>query len=595
MKPHIFIIGSPSLDQLTLKGRTHHSVGGAGLYTALAAVQSGAHVTLFAPKPNPLPPEFEFIEKYIHWIGPEILPENVPRFHIQHGKKETKYTQAFFGAEETLSPKELPHDLSHFSLIHCVPLGNAKTQLRFIESIKKRGARVVSAGTALSIIENDPDAVQQVYNQTDLFFMNQQEAEFLSNHFNITPQSPKKILLTTHGEDGVLIQTGDFNTHIASYSSNVLDPTGAGDTFCGTVLAELSQGNHPVMSAKKGAQLSATMIQGIGPEKLLNKSQTAYEDSEKHVSINKDQVRRIASLITNLDEAEPYNFIGPSLPPENYPHTLDFFFVTTLQQFSFWEEHKGQYKAPLIGTMDGQELKGAFYLFQAYWKRLQDNPDFFTPEQQARQSRGDMIDLFKSDHGEDLMPALDLHLEMAHAYGNTMLTLGWTPENILQMAQSSDTPLKTFLQLLDFVGGYREDPLRKKSALLALILEQRPEHFLSFGKREQLPPVIDYHCMRANLRLGMVDIINGDLQKKLRSRGAVSAEEEWAVRHKVYEAVALLPELSGRSMGTVDWFFFMSRKRCPEMTEPLCSICPADSVCAQRTELFQPVIRTSFY
>jgi hypothetical protein len=31
------------------------------------------------------------------------------------------------------------------------------------------------------------------------------------------------------------------------------------------------------------------------------------------------------------------------------------------------------------------------------------------------------------------------------------------------------------------------------------------------------------------------------------------------------------------------------------MTEPECGECPVDVVCAHRKELFQPVIRTTFY
>jgi hypothetical protein len=45
----------------------------------------------------------------------------------------------------------------------------------------------------------------------------------------------------------------------------------------------------------------------------------------------------------------------------------------------------------------------------------------------------------------------------------------------------------------------------------------------------------------------------------------------------------------------VDWFFFNSRRRCPEMTEPICEHCQVDPICAHRKELFQPVIRTTFY
>jgi hypothetical protein len=48
-------------------------------------------------------------------------------------------------------------------------------------------------------------------------------------------------------------------------------------------------------------------------------------------------------------------------------------------------------------------------------------------------------------------------------------------------------------------------------------------------------------------------------------------------------------------MGAVDWFFFNARRRCPEMTEPECNLCALDPLCAHRKELFQPVLRTTFY
>ena len=60
--------------------------------------------------------------------------------------------------------------------------------------------------------------------------------------------------------------------------------------------------------------------------------------------------------------------------------------------------------------------------------------------------------------------------------------------------------------MLDHVGGYREDPLRKKSALLAMVLNNRPEKFFEFGNMESLPPFVDYHCMRSNLRMGLLDV-----------------------------------------------------------------------------------------
>jgi hypothetical protein len=174
--------------------------------------------------------------------------------------------------------------------------------------------------------------------------------------------------------------------------------------------------------------------------------------------------------------------------------------------------------------------------------------------------------------------------------------------------------------MLDHIGGYKEDPLRKKSMLLALILEQRPEKFLRTvlhpstaplrgsahamsqpqagwraGRDAGEPPVIDYHLMRSCLRTRLVDVIDDDLRRKLIGREELAGTEEWAVRFAAYQAIQRVQSLSGRSMGAVDWFFFNARRRCPEMTEPDCINCAIDAVCAHRKELFQPVIRTTFY
>jgi hypothetical protein len=73
------------------------------------------------------------------------------------------------------------------------------------------------------------------------------------------------------------------------------------------------------------------------------------------------------------------------------------------------------------------------------------------------------------------------------------------------------------------------------------------------------------------------------------------AGDEEAVRRASYRAVEQVRMRSGRSMAEVDWFFFQNRRRCPEMTEPECSRCEVESVCARAKELFQPVHRTTFY
>jgi hypothetical protein len=148
---------------------------------------------------------------------------------------------------------------------------------------------------------------------------------------------------------------------------------------------------------------------------------------------------------------------------------------------------------------------------------------------------------------------------------------------------------------LDQIGGYKEDPLRKKSSLLALALTQRPERFLLLGEDEQVAPVIDYHALRSCLRIGLIEVMDEKFRNKLVNRQIVSSAEEWAVRYAAYCAIEQVIALSGKSTGAVDQFFFGARKRCPEMSEPECQFCQVDLMCAHRKELFQPVLRTTFY
>jgi hypothetical protein len=204
-------------------------------------------------------------------------------------------------------------------------------------------------------------------------------------------------------------------------------------------------------------------------------------------------------------------------------------------------------------------------------------------------------DLLRADDGSLPMPAFDLHLAQARAYGHDLLALGWMPQHMVAQANAAPRPIGKLLTLLDGIGGYKEDPLRKKSGLLALILAQRPERWLRPAAGEGFPAVIDYHLMRSCLRTGLIDVLDAELEQALLERRLLQPAAEWAVRLAAYEAVEALVEQSGQSMGAIDWFFFNARRRCPEMSEPECAACAIDPVCSHRKSLFQPVLRTSFY
>lgn len=594
---HLLVIGSPSLDRLHFAGTSVDSAGGAGMYTAMAAHRSGAQVSLFSPRPAPIPAPLQPVADRLHaWLGPVVKPEDLPHFEIAHEGDKATYMNFSMGAESALDPNLLPTDLSAYDAVHVIPLGEAGKQHAFLQACRARGARFLSAGTFLEDVRDRAQMVTANMELVDAFFMNEEEALCLYGSLEKANTHPARVLFITLGEKGTLVVQGDHHTHLPAAPARCLDPTGAGDTFCGATLAHLLAGEHPLMAALAANTLAAREIEQVGPAALFAVDTSTEIALDPRVRLDPQQLQKVSALIRSLPEAAPTRFTGDDFPPVGHPFALDFFFAGTLQQFSFWETANGHYSHPLIATLDGKQLKGSSYQYRAFLRPLDADPAFYSPQRQANLSRQELKTILQADDGSHPTPAFDLHLQQARRYGRDLLAQMLTPREIVLRARKSPTPLKTFLGLLDHIGGYKEDPLRKKANLLALCLNQRPEHFLPFGADEAVQPVIDYHCMRSALRIGLVEVLDPDLQRKLIARQIVTPEEEWALRYAVYLMQQQVVRISGKPLGAVDWFFFgYMRTHCPEMSEPVCCECAADPVCAHRTNLFQPVLRTTFY
>ena len=158
------------------------------------------------------------------------------------------------------------------------------------------------------------------------------------------------------------------------------------------------------------------------------------------------------------------------------------------------------------------------------------------------------------------------------------------------------TPVRRLLEHLAELPGYGEDPLAKKANLLAIVLGNRPEHFLELRDRESIRPIVDYHLMRGCLRTGCIDLLDPELARRSAQRLWVDGVEERAIRDAAKVAIDQLVVQSGTSVAAVDGFFFtLGRRLCLETEVPRCGECPLESVCGQYTERFQPVFRTTAY
>ena len=319
------------------------------------------------------------------------------------------------------------------------------------------------------------------------------------------------------------------------------------------------------------------------------------DDPAPRVVVDVDRIRAIAERLSELPGMTPFDFTGEHLPPVGHERVLEYFFAATLQQFGFWHEAGNRYESPSTGVLSGRPLKGSDYLWAVYRRWLDRSPEGLDPRGQAELDSDELAARLAADDGTGPLPMFQERLGLARAYGRDLSNLGPTPADMVARANSESRPVRALLGALGHVGGYGEDPLGKKSALLAMILRQRPEGFLRAAPGDEVPAIVDYHVQRSCLRMGLVDVGNQATKARLERRELVREPEEQAVRSACREVMDELASVSGLGMGPVDWFFFQNRRRCPEMTEPECEVCPVEKACARRTELFQPVRRTTFY
>lgn len=265
----VTIIGSASLDRLYVHGEWHTSIGGAGLYTALAAHRAGASVTLFAPRPEPMPEALAPVAQRLHWLGPTCSPAELPSFEIaHHGNGRSELVNAHWGAEARLTPQNLPEAGLPDGLIYCGPLADPARQLAFIQHFRQLGRRT-AVGTYGRAVNNFFDIVRATFLQADIFFCNENEARGLFGAIDDATTAPGHLLFITLGERGALVIQNDERTHLPGLQVTEFDPTGAGDTFAGTTLAHLAWGAQPVPAAQHAVAAAAEMVTTLGPAKLL--------------------------------------------------------------------------------------------------------------------------------------------------------------------------------------------------------------------------------------------------------------------------------------------------------------------------------------
>lgn len=276
----------------------------------------------------------------------------------------------------------------------------------------------------------------------------------------------------------------------------------------------------------------------------------------------------------------------------------------------------------LEGTVGGRWYRGSDYLVRRAVEHCAHVPDFWKPRALSHLLEHNLAAAFSSDgHAEN--STLDRLAERTRQVRGLAIWLLRHYDGYVERLLPEDRSIsvRDFCELLSETECY-SDPLRKKSYLLLMTLEQTGLIRLEDPEAIELP--VDYHVMRVLLRTGVLRVHDDALRARLAGEKPVSPADEEAIRRATLEAGRAMVR-DGISMFHLDAALWsIGRSCCREKGRPFCQLsvtcprkpsrcslldsfsypcadhCPLSGSCATALDhgaelLHAPVVSTHFY
>jgi cytidine kinase len=282
--PDLVVVGSVSSDRLRLPGGRQARVGGgAGLYASLGAAAVSTRVGLAGLYSDDLDGETAaWLRASVDIAGLLRVPGRCLRFDIVYDEAgRVEYAIDGAEAEELISYQHMPEPFTHARGFHLCPTGAPPAQLAMAQALRadpRAATAVVSATTFHNRIIAAFDIVHALWSLVDLLVCNTEEAMLLTKRetpdeargriVDLVRDHQRSPVVVTRGAAGVDIVNAQGLCHVPAYPSRVVDPTGAGESFAGALLAAWVAGKELPQAAVSAAAIASITVEGIGPAQL---------------------------------------------------------------------------------------------------------------------------------------------------------------------------------------------------------------------------------------------------------------------------------------------------------------------------------------
>jgi sugar/nucleoside kinase (ribokinase family) len=297
----VTVLGTVALDTIKTPLEKKCSIlGGSAVHFAMSA-RLFTKVNLVACIGDDFPLTYT---RFLHNKGVDISSVctiNGPTFHWT-GEYKSDFNRAItIDTKIGVLADFVPQVSARVANSEIVFLANVDPQIQeyFLSKIKK--PRVTALDSMNYWIDNKRKDLLKVLKKVDIYCANEHEAKDLTGELNLIKAAKHllrfgpKIILIKKGEHGALLYSKNFMFILPAYPiEDIVDPTGAGDTFAGGFMGYLAQQGSLEISNLKKALLFATVaasfnVCGFGvesTEKLtLNEIKKRVAQFKTYISI----------------------------------------------------------------------------------------------------------------------------------------------------------------------------------------------------------------------------------------------------------------------------------------------------------------------
>ncbi|MFT7622631.1 MAG: sugar/nucleoside kinase (ribokinase family) [Myxococcota bacterium] len=277
----VLVVGSVAYDDVeTPHGRRENLLGGSATYFSVAASRFAAPRLVGVVGSDFEPADRAMLAEHgVDLDGLEVDESGGTfrwggRYHENMNDRDTLFTH--LNVFTRFEPKiPAAYTTSEFAF-----LGNIDPELQLGVLDQLDSPRFVGLDTMNFWIEGKRDALEKVLSRIDGLFVNDEEGALLTDRGTaltigraLQSMGPSTVVLK-RGEHGALLFHGEEIFHVPAYPlENVVDPTGAGDTFAGGFFGYLTRcGSMDDDSLRRamicGSIMASFCVEGFGLDRL---------------------------------------------------------------------------------------------------------------------------------------------------------------------------------------------------------------------------------------------------------------------------------------------------------------------------------------